>query len=164
MPTDPVITVNEEFCEPHFSANTESLKTGGYSVRLPQIENLSSSSLGESYQHAFHRFQNVEKKLLRFPEIKSQYDAFMNEYVSLSRMSLILSQVAQKQYFLHHHGVQNLDSTSTKLEHLPTRLASLRMLDKKQCNISAKIITMLMDFMLVSAKCLIKATNIIAIM
>ena len=36
-------------------------------------------------------------------------------------------------------------------------------MDKKQCNISAKI-TRLMDFMLVSVKCLIKATNIIAIM
>ena len=39
---------------------------------------------------------------------------------------------------------------------------NFRMLDKKQCNIGAKIITRLMAFMLVSVKCLIKATNIIA--
>ena len=38
------------------------------------------------------------------------------------------------------------------------------MLDKKQYNISAKIITGLMDFVFVSVKCLIKAANIIAIM
>ena len=106
MSTDPVITANEEFCEQHFLANTERLTTGRYSVRLPQIENLNSSSLGESYQHAFHRFQNVEKKLLRFPEIKSQYEDFMSEYVYLNHMSLISSQVAQKLYFLPHHCVE----------------------------------------------------------
>ena len=56
------------------------------------------------------------------------------------------------------------DLPLSRLRHQPTRLASLRMLDKKQCNKKKKIITRLMDFMFVSVKCLIKATNIIAIM
>ena len=65
MSTDPVVTANEEFREQHFSANTERLTTGGYSVRFPQIENLNSSSLGESYQHAFHRFREKVIKISR---------------------------------------------------------------------------------------------------
>ena len=52
----------------------------------------------------------------------------------------------------------------SRLRHQPTGLTNLRMLDKKQCNISAKIITRLMDVMFVSVKCYQTLTNIITIM
>ena len=42
------------------------------------------------------------------------------------------------------------------LDTRPTRLASLRMLGKKQCNITAIIITKSINFMFVSIKCLMK--------
>ncbi|XP_059217672.1 uncharacterized protein LOC131994802 [Stomoxys calcitrans] len=106
---------NELYCENHFLTNFVRLPSGSYSVRLPQIEGRGVSSLGGSYQRALQRLMSLERKFRRSPEIKAQYTTFMREYATLSHMSLISPQVPESKYYLPHHCVHKLDSTSTKL-------------------------------------------------
>ncbi|XP_059225785.1 uncharacterized protein LOC131997922 [Stomoxys calcitrans] len=106
---------NELYCENHFLTNFVRLPSGSYSVRLPQIESRGVSSLGGSYQRALQRLMSLERKFRRSPEIKAQYTTFMREYATLSHMSLISPQVPESKYYLPHHCVHKLDSTSTKL-------------------------------------------------
>ena len=109
------INNEDEYCEQHFTAHTIRLSSGAYSVRLPPKECLGIASLGDSYQRALQRFHSLERKFKKYPEIKAQYSDFMSEYLSLNHMSTLSQQVASKQYFLPHHCVLKLDSTSTKL-------------------------------------------------
>ncbi|XP_075158171.1 uncharacterized protein LOC142231448 [Haematobia irritans] len=111
------VAISEEgaYCEKHFVNNFMRLTTGEYSVRLPKIEGDNVSSLGGSYQQALQRLNSLEKKFRRYPEIKAKYTAFMREYADLNHMSLISPQDSQVKYFLPHHCVHKLDSTSTKL-------------------------------------------------
>lgn len=107
---------NEDlFCEQHFSKYTSRLSSGTYSVRLPKKEGLGESSLGDSYHRALSRFKGLERKFIKNPECRAEYSAFMSEYSALNHMTLISPQVAQKLYFLPHHCVRKLDSTTTKL-------------------------------------------------
>ncbi|XP_054746100.1 uncharacterized protein LOC129250502 [Anastrepha obliqua] len=101
-------------CELHFKQNFIRLASGAYSVRLPTKLNL--DSLGESYSQARRRFQNLERKLVRNPELKAKYCAFMKEYRDLNHMSLVPnSAIHECKYFLPHHCVIKDESTTTKL-------------------------------------------------
>ncbi|XP_037811070.1 uncharacterized protein LOC119603189 [Lucilia sericata] len=109
------LSIEDIHCENHFLENTVRLNTGEFSVRLPQIEGRGADSLGESYSRALHRFKTLERKLKKLPDIKAQYAEFMSEYIALNHMSLISPQSEPKKYFLPHHCVHKIDSTSTKL-------------------------------------------------
>ncbi|XP_059221526.1 uncharacterized protein LOC131996094 [Stomoxys calcitrans] len=109
------IIEEDTYCETHFVNNFVRLPTGEYSVRLPKVEGKDVSSLGGSYQQALQRLYGLERKFRRHPEIKAQYTAFIREYADLNHMSLISPQVPEAKYFLPHHCVHKLDSTSTKL-------------------------------------------------
>ncbi|XP_070067118.1 uncharacterized protein [Drosophila virilis] len=89
--------------------------TSEYSVRLPL--RLSLDQLGDSYQQALRRFLNLERKLDRNPTLKTQYAAFIKEYPDLNHMSLVsLAALGQcYQYYLPHHCVLKVDSTTIKL-------------------------------------------------
>ena len=109
------LSASDRVCETHFTENTTRLTTGAYSVRLPQIDGHDCTVLGDSYQQALHRFLSLERKFKKHPDIKQQYAAFMREYIDLDHMSKTILQSQHKQYFLPHHCVLKLDSTSTKL-------------------------------------------------
>ncbi|XP_053969189.1 uncharacterized protein LOC128870561 [Anastrepha ludens] len=101
-------------CEAHFKANYLRLSTGNYSVRLPA--KVSIDLLGDSYQQAFRRFLNLERKLDRHPQRKAQYAAFIREYLNLGHMSLVTkNNLRYCKYFLPHHCVLKEESTTTKL-------------------------------------------------
>ncbi|XP_043065437.1 uncharacterized protein LOC122320892, partial [Drosophila ficusphila] len=101
-------------CEEHFKTNFARLATGAYSVRLPLKHSL--DMLGDSYAHAYRRFLNLEHKLQRHPQLKSQYSAFIREYLDLNHMSLVSKDsIGLCQYYLPHHCVFKKDSTTTKL-------------------------------------------------
>ncbi|XP_043866487.1 uncharacterized protein LOC122757666 [Drosophila mojavensis] len=101
-------------CEAHFARHYNRLASGQYTVRLPV--KLSCELLGDSYEQARHRFLNLEKKLSRLPHIKSQYSAFLKEYLELGHMSRVpLNSFHLCRYFLPHHCVLKDDSTTTKL-------------------------------------------------
>ncbi|XP_037959094.1 uncharacterized protein LOC119688490 [Teleopsis dalmanni] len=113
---DPIIKITKEHldCQDHFQAHFSRLVTGEYSVRLPI--KLDVQSLGDSYQQAVRRFQNLERKLQRNADLKSQYSAFIKEYLHLNHMSLLTDEeLSHPKYFLPHHCVIKESSSSTKL-------------------------------------------------
>ncbi|XP_064536818.1 uncharacterized protein LOC135427305 [Drosophila montana] len=111
--TEPESLPNKEEREAQFQANFKRLSTGDYSVRLPL--RLGMYQLGDSYQQTLRRFLNLERKLDRNPVLKTQYAAFIKEYLDLGHMSLvILAALGQCKYYLPHHVLKE-DSTITKL-------------------------------------------------
>ncbi|XP_064556170.1 uncharacterized protein LOC135440767, partial [Drosophila montana] len=96
--TEPESLPNKEErdCEALFQANFKRLSTGDYSAVL--------------------RFLNLERKLDRNPALKTQYAAFIKEYLDLGHMSLVTSAaLGQCKYYLPHHCVLKEDSTTIKL-------------------------------------------------
>lgn len=103
----------DSFCEDFFKQNHTRLENGQYSVKLPFKTDV--SMLGNSYHRALRRFRGLETKLAKDPKIKSQYAAFIQEYLSLGHMSLVSNKCKAPKFYLPHHCVQKLDSTTTKL-------------------------------------------------
>lgn len=109
-----LLTTEDAFCEQYFQQSTIRLESGEYTTSLPK--KLSTQELGDSYNQALSRFISLENKLKKQPEIKKQYQAFMNEYAALRHMSIVTSIPTQvKVFFLPHHCVHKQDSTTTKL-------------------------------------------------
>jgi len=100
------------FCEEHFQ-NTHSRdpSTGRYIVKLSFRED---AGLGESFDNALFRFQSLEKRLDSKPDLKTSYDAFMNEYEHLGHMRPLQPQDQTPKYYIPHHGVQKDSSSTTK--------------------------------------------------
>ncbi|XP_044571437.1 uncharacterized protein LOC123257248 [Drosophila ananassae] len=87
--TDPIVKASKEEldCESHFVKN-----------------------------FALRRFQSLERKLSHHPELRTQYSAFIKEYLNLGHMSLVPPELHQDcKHFLPHHCVLKKDSTMTKL-------------------------------------------------
>ncbi|XP_054728899.1 uncharacterized protein LOC129237929 [Anastrepha obliqua] len=82
-PTQP----DYRICEEHFTKTTYQDHTGRITVSLPFTDN--PICLGDSFDIARRRFLALERRLLRSPEIRPQYIAFMEEYESLGHMSVV---------------------------------------------------------------------------
>ncbi|XP_044573069.1 uncharacterized protein LOC123257553 [Drosophila ananassae] len=87
--TDPIVKASKEEldCESHFVKNFVRLEGGAFTVRLPIKHN--NGLLGDSHSQALRRFQSLERKLFHQPELRTQYSAFIKEYLNLGHMSLV---------------------------------------------------------------------------
>ncbi|XP_076284702.1 uncharacterized protein LOC143211126 [Lasioglossum baleicum] len=113
---DTSIIVNQhDECERHYQTTTTRDSSGRYIVNIPFNDKL--ENLGNSRWLAEKRFYNLERKLNKQPFLKQDYIAFMTEYESLGHMTEISSSIDTNElnYYLPHHAVIKLDSTSTKL-------------------------------------------------
>lgn len=110
---DKLLTKSESLCENLFKASTTRDNTGRFCVRIPLSE--SADVLGDSLTAAENRFRALERKLDRCTdEYKQMYKEFMTEYSRLGHMTRV-SDYNSPHYFLPHHGVFRVDSTTTKL-------------------------------------------------
>lgn len=91
----------DEFVERHFS-ETHSFTNGKFVVRLPFKEN--PKVLGNSKKRAEASWFSMERKFVHNPELKAQYDKFMEEYLALGHMILAPNPELIR-YFLPHHTV-----------------------------------------------------------
>ncbi|XP_062557323.1 uncharacterized protein LOC134222195 [Armigeres subalbatus] len=82
LSTNDTLSVEERFCENLYQSTTTRNQQGRYVVRLPLKEEL-ITKLGDSKGPAFHRYQLLERRLARKPELKVEYGRFMEEYLSL---------------------------------------------------------------------------------
>ncbi|XP_043950577.1 uncharacterized protein LOC122818959 [Drosophila biarmipes] len=74
------------------------------------------SRLGNSAEVARRRFYAMERRMLKFPELRSQYVSFMQEYQALGHMSMVTNPALhESHYYIHHHCVLKPSSTSIKL-------------------------------------------------
>lgn len=104
----------DEASELMFRETYERDSMGRFSVRLPFTED--PRELGSSFQMAFKRFLNLEKKFSVAPQLKKEYLSFMNEYAALGHMSKINDPVSDMtMFYLPHHAVIKETSQTTKV-------------------------------------------------
>lgn len=107
------MSTEDHECLQFFLSTTERLEDGRFQVRLP-FKKDSKEQLGASKPLALAQFRNLEKKLQRNPEVKREYEKFMNEYITLNHMALSNTN-ATPECYLPHHSVIRAESTTTKL-------------------------------------------------
>lgn len=76
-------------------------------------------NLGDSQRCAQKRFRALERKLSKQPDLRWQYDAFIEEYEALGHMTLVNNSDNTTndsiRYYFSHHAVTKDSSTTTKL-------------------------------------------------
>lgn len=108
------LSVEERYCETHFSSHTKRDQNGRFVVSIPMKE--SPTKLGDSRQLAINRFLSLEKRLCFNSILRELYTAFMAEYEVLGHMSSASEPSSDEVvYYLPHHGVLKEDSLTTKL-------------------------------------------------
>ncbi|XP_062710030.1 uncharacterized protein LOC134288640 [Aedes albopictus] len=103
-------TEDQQYLE-HFT-KTHRREEGHFVVRLPFRDNV--NQLGESRAIAERRFYQLKKKLNLNPDLKLQYSAFINEYISLGHCVKVKDN-GSTGFFLPHHAILKPSSSSTKL-------------------------------------------------
>nr|XP_044250696.1 uncharacterized protein LOC123003146 [Drosophila takahashii] len=105
---------HHQICEALYTSTTVQDSHGRIVVNLPFKDD--PSRLGNSAEVARRRFYAMERRMLKFPELRSQYVSFMQEYQALGHMSLVTSPALhESHYYIPHHCVLKPSSTSTKL-------------------------------------------------
>ncbi|XP_041786790.1 uncharacterized protein LOC121602662 [Anopheles merus] len=106
---------DERRCETLYKETTQRDESGHYIVRLPKQTDF-TEKLGLSKTTALRRFELLERRLERNPQLKEDYHAFMKEYLELGHMSLMNKDSGDEQaYYLPHHPVFKASSTTTKV-------------------------------------------------
>ncbi|KAL4141999.1 hypothetical protein QTP88_004531 [Uroleucon formosanum] len=99
-------------CEKLFSEQMVRLPSGRFSVPLPFRSQVSSETFVGSREVAARRFEMLERKLSSNPKLKSLYDKFMSDYISLGHMSLAQS---PGHYFIPHHAIFRPEIDDSKI-------------------------------------------------
>ncbi|XP_034194981.2 uncharacterized protein LOC117611157 [Osmia lignaria lignaria] len=113
--TAPLLTPDEQKCEDHFKTTHSRDSAGRYIVRLPL--KLHPRALGNSYQTVHNCLQRFLRRLSKNAQYNQLYTKFMLEYEQLGHMVRLNNDsiTSPFQYFLPHHGVLKLGSTTTAL-------------------------------------------------
>ncbi|XP_058817221.1 uncharacterized protein LOC131680524 [Topomyia yanbarensis] len=106
------LSEEEQLCEQHFAEHTVRAEHGKFIVKLPFLRD--PSQLGDSKQIAERRLYHLERKLDRNPQLRSEYHAFIREYIDLGHMSLVETISPKISVYLPHHCVVKTTSTTTK--------------------------------------------------
>ncbi|XP_044585960.1 uncharacterized protein LOC123265998 [Cotesia glomerata] len=110
----PLNTAEEDECEIHFRQTHYRQPDGRYVVRLPL--KAPESQLGDFINAAMGSLRRLVTRFSREKEYSDMYRAFMAEYIQLGHMARVLiNELPANAYFLPHHGILKLDSTTTKL-------------------------------------------------
>ncbi|XP_017879465.1 uncharacterized protein LOC108624580 [Ceratina calcarata] len=111
-PRDQHLSAEERECEDHFAKTVRRDKSGRYTVALPFNEK--KDNLGESQSRALNRLFSLERKLERNPELKEQYIAVLDEYITLGHMTQV-DKFDAPGFYLPHHAVVKPSSTTAKV-------------------------------------------------
>ncbi|XP_061500747.1 uncharacterized protein LOC133391325 [Anopheles gambiae] len=107
---------DERRCETLYKETIQRDESGRYIVRLPKQTDF-TEKLGLSKTTALRRFELLERRLERNPQLKEDYHAFMKEYLELGHMSLMNKDSGdERAYYLPYHPVFKASSTTTKDE------------------------------------------------
>ncbi|XP_062713820.1 uncharacterized protein LOC134290657 [Aedes albopictus] len=110
-----VLSSEEEQCESQFASTHRRDDSGRFIVHLPLKDN--ASQLSVSRTMALRRFFMLESKLQRHPDLKAQYDAFIDEYESLGHCREVQERddpPGVLKWYLPHHAVLRPSNTTTK--------------------------------------------------
>ncbi|XP_055543597.1 uncharacterized protein LOC129729140 [Wyeomyia smithii] len=99
-------------CEAYFEQHTTRDQAGRFEVRLPFRED--PNTLGASRDIALKRLEHIERKLIKSPQLKVNYHAFLKEYLYAGHMSLAEISAPKGAVYLPHHCVLKETSSTTK--------------------------------------------------
>jgi len=116
-------TTEDELCENWFKKTVSRDLTGRFVVALPfrtrinlpaevEVPDTGPVKLGTSRTMALNRLYNLERRLMKDPELYSAYKQFMNEYLSLGHMQP--ASIPGK-YFIPHHAVAKRNNGKLKI-------------------------------------------------
>lgn len=106
-------TNEEKLAEEIFQKSINRANDGKFIVDLPFKVN-PYECLGDSYKNALKRYYQLQQKFSKNPQLKMQYDAILEEYLTLKHMELVTDK-PDFQCFLPHHYVIKESSTTTKM-------------------------------------------------
>lgn len=107
-------TKEEQMCNDHFRNNFSRNTEGRFVVKLPFRDE--NPQFGDSKGLALKRLYSLERKFLREPHLKTEYVAFINEYISLGHMKLLEGKENPSSgFYMPHHAVVKDSSLTTKL-------------------------------------------------
>ncbi|XP_076387400.1 uncharacterized protein LOC143264382 [Megachile rotundata] len=112
IPEQRFLSLEERNCESYFVKTVTRNEEGRYVVRLPFNDR--RESLGDSKTMALRRFYSLERKLQLNIDLKTQYTAFLKEYLDLGHMTEIQND-NNVGYYLPHHAVVKDSSVTTKV-------------------------------------------------
>ncbi|XP_058828181.1 uncharacterized protein LOC131688053 [Topomyia yanbarensis] len=109
----------EEDCEAHFQSTVSRDVEGRYVVQYPKRIGF-HDMMGESKNTAIKRFHLLERRLDRDPNLRKNYNEFLQQYVDLGHMQLVgpvdnLDVEKRTVCYLPHHPVFKETSSTTKL-------------------------------------------------
>ncbi|XP_014214620.1 uncharacterized protein LOC106643850 [Copidosoma floridanum] len=109
---EPVKSCDEVASEQHDVTHTKRDSTGRYIIRLPFRD--SKFNLRDLRQQALKRYYSLERKFESDLSLKTEYTKVMDEYISLSHMTLC--DETEDGHYLPHHAVIKESSKTTKLQ------------------------------------------------
>lgn len=111
-PCSIALSPSEEIAEKIYSEKHYRDETGRYVS--PILMKPDHEDLGNSYDVAYKRLTQIERRLARSPDLRKAYGDFMKEYESLDHMELYTGTEPSK-YIIPHHCVLRPTSTTTPL-------------------------------------------------
>lgn len=109
-------TMEEKACQSYFNKTVRRDSDGKFIVKLPFKNDV--KEIGNSYPIALRRFLSLEKRFKCNPALKIEYIKFIKEYIELKHMQVYNEEDSKNvvsDYFLPHHAVININSTTTRL-------------------------------------------------
>lgn len=108
-----ILTDEQQMAETVFAKSIQRDTSGKFIVDLPfKLDPF--IHLGESYQMAKRRYASLQRRFEKNPNLKPQYDAILEEYLTLNHMELVTDN-PKFQCFLPHHAVVKEASSTTKV-------------------------------------------------
>lgn len=104
----------DEQCEKHYQTTHSRKSDGRYVIDLPFKTN-NKPHFANSRNQAYHRLCQVEKRLRNNSALKSQYNEFIQEYITLGHMHQVQNSQTSQAFYLPHHAIIRPSSLSTKL-------------------------------------------------
>ncbi|XP_025419482.1 uncharacterized protein LOC112689831 [Sipha flava] len=109
------LSPDDKAAEDIYTSTTTRLSSGRFMVALPFRKPF--PMLGDSKSHALQQFKGLEFRLNRNPDLRKQYNDFMQDYLSSGHMERIpLHEIDNPlHYYIPHHCILKPDSMTTKL-------------------------------------------------
>lgn len=114
LPERKFLSPDEKECENIYSSTTTRNDDGSFTVSLPFKE--SPDKLGNSYVTAKRRFELLEKRFARSPELQVKYNEAIRDYISQNILNKVSEDnISSSGFYLPHHPVVREDKTTTRL-------------------------------------------------
>ena len=107
----PLMTAEEKYCEKLFATTTTQDSSGKYIVRMPFKQNL--KKLGTNLSNAMRQFYAQESRRQKDEIYNKLYTEYMDDFINTGHMTEV--QPISDAYYLPHHGVVKMSSSSTKV-------------------------------------------------